>query len=495
MIAVHNVSKEFPGVRALDEVSFNVKRGEVHGLVGENGAGKSTIVKILSGIYTDYDGEILVNGSPIAFHSVRDAQDSGIATVFQELSVVKDLNVAENIFLGREPLKRGGIIDRTLMNQRTLEVMEFLDEPMPVNEMVGNLSVASQQIVEICKALVTNPKVIIMDEPTTSLTEKEVAQLYKIIGQLRYRGVTIIYVSHKLAEIFTICDSITVFRDGKHIDTVPTTETDSEKIIQMMVGRTLKMLFPPRSVKPSDEVLLAVHDISRSGEFENVSFDLKRGEILGFAGLIGAGRSELAKAIFGATRLSSGELEINGSGGKRFNHPREAFQNGISYLPEDRKGEGLLLQASIKENMTLAILKKLKLSKTRSERRERRLVKKYAEDLQVKMVSIDQIIEMLSGGNQQKVIVARLLMTESSVYIFDEPTRGIDVGAKYEIYKIMNELTEQGKGIIFISSELPEVLGVSDRIACMREGQLVRIFSQADANPEAIMRVLAGGDA
>ena len=263
----------------------------------------------------------------------------------------------------------------------------------------------------------------------------------------------------------------------------------------MMVGRTLKMLFPPRSVKPSDEVLLAVHDISRSGEFENVSFDLKRGEILGFAGLIGAGRSELAKAIFGATRLSSGELEINGSGGKRFNHPREAFQNGISSLPEDRKGEGLLLQASIKENMTLAILKKLKLSKTRSERRERRLVKKYAEDLQVKMVSIDQIIEMLSGGNQQKVIVARLLMTESSVYIFDEPTRGIDVGAKYEIYKIMNELTEQGKGIIFISSELPEVLGVSDRIACMREGQLVRIFSQADANPEAIMRVLAGGDA
>ena len=219
MIAVQNVSKEFPGVRALDEVSFNVKRGEVHGLVGENGAGKSTIVKILSGIYTDYDGEILVNGNPIAFHSVRDAQDSGIATVFQELSVVKDLNVAENIFLGREPLKRGGIIDRTLMNQRTLEVMEFLDEPMPVNEMVGNLSVASQQIVEICKALVTNPKVIIMDEPTSSLTEKEVAQLYKIIGQLRDRGVTIIYVSHKLAE-YTICDSITVFRDGKHIDTV-----------------------------------------------------------------------------------------------------------------------------------------------------------------------------------------------------------------------------------------------------------------------------------
>ncbi len=274
-----------------------------------------------------------------------------------------------------------------------------------------------------------------------------------------------------------------------------TAETDSDKIIQMMVGRTLKMLFPPRSVKPSDEVLLAVHDISRSGEFENVSFDLKKGEILGFAGLIGAGRSELAKAIFGATRLSKGTIEINGGEGKRFNHPREAFQNGISYLPEDRKGEGLLLQASIKENMTLAILKKLKLSKTRSERRERRLVKKYAEDLQVKMVSIDQIIEMLSGGNQQKVIVARLLMTESSVYIFDEPTRGIDVGAKYEIYKIMNELTEQGKGIIFISSELPEVLGVSDRIACMREGQLVRIFSQADANPEAIMRVLAGGDA
>ncbi len=495
MIAVQNVSKEFPGVRALDEVSFNVQRGHVHGLVGENGAGKSTLVKILSGIYTDYDGEILVNGSPIAFHSVRNAQDCGIATVFQELSVVKDLNVAENIFLGREPLKAGGIIDRALMNKRTREVMEFLDEPMPVNEMVGNLSVASQQIVEICKALVTDPKVIIMDEPTSSLTEKEVAQLYKIIEQLRSRGVTIIYVSHKLAEIFAICDAITVLRDGKHIDTVPTSETDTDGIIQMMVGRTLKMLFPPRSVKPSDEVLLSVREISREGEFEKVSFDLRKGEILGFAGLIGAGRSELAKAIFGATRLEEGEIEINGQETKIFTHPREAFQNGLSYLPEDRKGEGLLLEASIKENMTLAILKKLKLAKRRSERRERRLVKKYAEDLQVRMVGIDQIIEMLSGGNQQKVIVARLLMTESSVYIFDEPTRGIDVGAKFEIYKIMNELTEQGKSIIFISSELPEVLGISDRIACMREGQLVRIFSQTEANPEAIMRVLAGGDA
>lgn len=495
MIVVQNVSKQFPGVRALDEVSFNVKKGHVHGLVGENGAGKSTIVKILSGIYSDYDGEVLIDGKQIEFHSVRDARESGIATIFQELSVVKDLNIAENIFLGREPIKFAGVVDCSYMYRRCREVMDFLDEPMDVEGKVGNLSVASQQIVEICKSLVLNPKVIIMDEPTSSLTEKEVLQLYKIVDQLKERGVTILYVSHKLTEIFRICDDITVLRDGKHIGTVQTQDTDTNQIIQMMVGRTLKMLFPERSVKPSNEILMSVRNATRTGEFEDVSFDLHKGEILGFAGLIGAGRTELAKALFGATKLEQGNVSIAGEEFGHFSHPREAFDKGLSYLPEDRKGEGLLLQSSIKENMTLAILKRLHLFRWHSERRERELVDKYADDLQVKMVGIDQIVEMLSGGNQQKIIVARLLMTDTEVFIFDEPTRGIDVGAKYEIYKIMNELTEQGKGILFISSELPEVMGISDRIACMREGRLVKEFTHDDVGPEAIMRVLAGGDA
>ena len=493
MITINNISKQFPGVKALDQVSFNVKKACVHGLVGENGAGKSTIVKILSGVYCDYDGEVLVDGKPINFHNVSDARESGIATVFQELTVVKDLTIAENIFLGREPLHAGVIVDRKHMRAKCLEVISFLEEPLDINEKVGNLSVASQQIVEICKALVLNAKVIIMDEPTSSLTEKEVAQLYTIIDKLRARGVTILYVSHKLVEIFRICDEITVFRDGKHINTVPTHETTTNQVIQMMVGRDLNMLFPERLVQPSSEILLSVDGASRKGEFTDVTFQLHRGEILGFAGLIGAGRTELAKALFGATRLDSGTVSIAGKEYGQFNHPRDALTKGISYLPEDRKGEGLFLKFPIKENMTVAILKSLKLHRRQSLSKERDTVLKYAKDLQIKMVSIDQIVEMLSGGNQQKVIVGRLLLTDTDVFIFDEPTRGIDVGAKYEIYKIMNELTAQKKGILFISSELPEVLGISDRIVCMKEGALAKIFSREEASAELIMEVLAGG--
>lgn len=480
-------------MKALDSVSFHVNKASVHGLVGENGAGKSTIVKILSGIYGDYDGEILVDGMPISFRSVNDARQCGIATVFQELTVVKDLSIAENIFLGKEPLKWGCVVNRSVMREKCLEAMSFLDEPLDLYEKVGDLSVASQQIVEICKALVLNAKVIIMDEPTSSLTEKEVVQLYKIIEKLRERGVTVIYVSHKLVEVFKLCDDITVFRDGKHVRTVRKNETDANQIIQMMVGRDLHMLFPERTAKPSEEILLSVEHATRNEEFDDVSFNLHRGEILGFAGLIGAGRTELAKAVFGATVLDNGTITIAGKNHGRFTHPREALNNGISYLPEDRKGEGLLLKASIKENMTLSVLRSLRLHARRAGKREKDIVTKFAKDLSVKMVGIEQVVEMLSGGNQQKVIVGRLLMTDTDIFIFDEPTRGIDVGAKYEIYKIIYELTAKGKGVLFISSELPEVLGVSDRIACMRDGKLTKIFTREEASAESIMRVLAGG--
>ncbi len=492
MITISHVSKSFPGVKALDDISFTIKMGEVHGLVGENGAGKSTLIKILSGIYPDYEGDITYDGTVRRFNSVHEAQQNGIATIFQELTVIKDLSVAENIFLGREPTRSIGMMDWKVMREKSKEALRFLDTPLNPKEIVGKLSVANQQIVEICKALVLNTKIIIMDEPTSSLTDHEVRQLFLLIKRLKEKGITILYVSHKIEEIFEICDSITVFRDGKHINTVQKDRTNSDEVISMMVGRSLSMMFPPRTTVKND-LLLSVRGLSRKGEFENVNFDLYGGEIIGFAGLIGAGRTELARALFGATELDSGEIELYGEKTDFFSHPYRAISRGIAYLSEDRKGEGLMLELSIRENMSLSILKRICPYFFVQNSRERSLVQSFISKFRIKMTSIDQIVESLSGGNQQKVIISKLLLTESRVFIFDEPTRGIDVGAKYEIYKIMNDLTSEGKGIIFISSELPEVLGISDRIFCMREGQVVHEFSQDEAEPERVMKVLTGG--
>ncbi len=493
MISIDHVSKTFPGVKALDDVSFTIKSGEVHGLVGENGAGKSTIIKILSGIYPDYEGSVSFDGTVKRFNSVHEAQQNGLATIFQELTVIKELSVAENIFLGREPARRLGVIDWNFMREKSNEVLRFLDTPLNPKVIVGKLSVANQQIVEICKALVLNTKIIIMDEPTSSLTDHEVRQLFILIRRLKEKGITILYVSHKIEEIFKICDSITVFRDGKHIGTVGKNNTTHDDVINMMVGRSLGMMFPPRTVDKKG-LLLSVRSLTRMGEFENVSFDLHGGEIIGFAGLIGAGRTEFAQALFGATAFDSGEIELYGEKAGFFTHPYRALSRGVAYLSEDRKGEGLMLELSIRENMSISILKRISRYLFVQANRERSLVDSFISKFRIKMTSIDQIVESLSGGNQQKVIISKLLMTESKVFIFDEPTRGIDVGAKYEIYKIMNDLTAEGKGIIFISSELPEVLGVSDRIFCMREGQLIKEFSQSEAEPEKVMRVLTGGN-
>jgi len=359
---------------------------------------------------------------------------------------------------------------------------------------VRSLSVANQQLVEICKALVLNSRLIIMDEPTSSLTEHEVRQLFALIRRLQERGITILYVSHKIEEIFAICDSVTVFRDGRHIATVQKSQTSPEQVISMMVGRSLSMLFPERRAQPG-ELLLAVRGAARAGEFLQVSFDLHEGEILGFAGLIGAGRTELARALFGAARLDAGEVSLRGQPIGAFAHPSRALARGVAYLSEDRKGEGLMLQQSIRENMSLAVLRRISRWLFLQRGRERELVDSYSQRFKIKMTSVDQLVDSLSGGNQQKVVISKLLMTEARVFIFDEPTRGIDVGAKYEIYKLMNDLTVEGRGILFISSELPEVLGVSDRILCMREGRLVREFSREQADPEAVMRVLTGGNA
>jgi ribose transport system ATP-binding protein len=494
VISIEKVSKSFPGVQALEEVSFEVADGEVHGLVGENGAGKSTLIKILSGVYPDYQGVVRVAGELRRFMSVHDAQSNGLATIFQELTVIRELSVAENIFLGREPVRAGGVLDREEMRKRSAEVLAFLDAPLDPRTAVGKLSVANQQIVEICKALVLNSRIIIMDEPTSSLTEHEVKQLFTLIRRLRERGITILYVSHKIEEIFEICDSVTVLRDGRHIATVAKTETSADQVISMMVGRSLSSMFPPRTASRG-ELLLSVRNLSREGEFEAVSFDLHAGEILGFAGLIGAGRTEVARALYGATSLDSGSVELYGRSRRPFRHPQGALSRGIAYLSEDRKGEGVMLQLSVRENVSLSILPRISRYLFVQRRRERELVDSFVSRFKIKLTSTEQLVESLSGGNQQKVIISKLLLTESNVFIFDEPTRGIDVGAKYEIYKIMNDLTAEGKGIIFISSELPEVLGISDRICCMREGRLLKEFDRREATPEAVMRVLLGGAA
>ena len=494
MIAIENVSKAFPGVLALDGVSFTIRDAAVHGLVGENGAGKSTLIKILSGIYPDYEGAIRFDGAVRRFAAVHEAQAGGVATIFQELTMIRELSVAENIFLGREPVRSGGRLDWKAMWTSSREVLSFLDAPLDPRALVRTLSVANQQLVEICKALVLNSKVIIMDEPTSSLTEHEVRQLFALIRRLKQRGITVLYVSHKIEEIFAICDTVTVLRDGRHIGTVDRQDTSPDQVISMMVGRSLSMLFPERLARRG-ELLLSVRGAGREGEFRDVSFDLHEGEILGFAGLIGAGRTELARALFGATALSAGEISLHGQAIGRFRHPSRALARGVAYLSEDRKREGLMLEASIRENMSLAVLRRVSRWLFLRRRRERELVDSYITRFKIKMTSVDQLVESLSGGNQQKVVISKLLMTEARVFIFDEPTRGIDVGAKIEIYKIMNDLTAEGRGILFISSELPEVLGVSDRILCMREGLLVREFTRAEANPEAVMRVLTGGQA
>ena len=399
--------------------------------------------------------------------------------------------MAENIFLGREPVRLGGILDREAMRRRSTEVLEFLDAPLDPRKSVGRLSVANQQIVEICKALVLDSRIIIMDEPTSSLTEHEVRQLFLLIRRLRERGITILYVSHKIEEIFEICDSVTVFRDGQHIGTMEKDRTTADEVIRMMVGRSLSTMFPTRT-SSKGELLLSVRGLRRSGEFQDIDFDLYGGEIIGFAGLIGAGRTEVARAVFGATRLEAGEMILYNRRSRSFRHPQQALSRGLAYLSEDRKGEGLMLQLTIREDMSLSILHKISRSLFIQSSKERELVDSFISKFKVKLTSMDQLVESLSGGNQQKIIISKLLLTEARVFIFDEPTRGIDVGAKYEIYKIMNDLTAEGKGIIFISSELPEILGVADRIFCMREGRILKSFSRQEASPEAVMRVLLG---
>lgn len=491
-LSVAGLGKSFPGVRALDGVSFSIPAGAVVGLVGENGAGKSTLIKILSGVYSDYEGEVFLGGQAVGFGSPLDAQQAGIATIFQELTLIAGLTVTENVFLGREMVSGPlGLVDHAAMRARTADIIARLGVQIDPDGLVGDLSIASQQLVEICKALVLDSRLVIMDEPTSSLTQYEVEQLFGVIGRLRDAGRSVLYVSHKLDEIFAICDHVVVMRDGRYVDGYPIAEASIGRIVSGMVGREISEVYPQPNAEIGEE-LMATDGLTRRGEFSDISLSIYAGEVLALAGLVGAGRTELAKALIGATAAEDGVVRIGGKA-LRFTHPHHAMRGGVVYLSEDRKGEGLLLDHSIGENIVLSVLKRLSRFGLVNGRRRRAVIADGMAKLMVKANDANVAVAALSGGNQQKVVLARLLATKARIFILDEPTRGVDIGAKAEIYRIIAGLTAERCGVILISSELPEVLGLAHRIALFRDGKLVRMLSRAEADPVTIMNVLTGG--
>lgn len=490
IVSMQHITVEFPGVKALDDVSFSLRRGEVHILLGENGAGKSTLMKVLSGVYKRNAGTVTVEGRDVQFSGTRDAMDAGINIVHQELNLIPYLTVAENIFLGREPKKRG-VIDWKRLYRDTDEILRQLGVELRAKDVLQTLSVAQQQMVEIAKAVSQNSKVIILDEPTSSLTDREIESLFRIILDLKARGVGIVYISHRFEEIKRIGDRATIMRDGRYIATVEVAEKTVDEMIGMMVGRELTDLFP-KTVVEIGEPLLEVRHLSTRDKVRDCSFTARRGEILGIAGLMGAGRTELARAVIGADPPSAGEVWLNGQK-LAIRSPEDAVRHGIGLLPEDRKNHGLVLGMSVGENITLANVRQILKNGLISRKEEKALGETYAEQLRIKTPHLQQKVKFLSGGNQQKVVIAKWLMTEGQVLIFDEPTRGIDVGAKAEIYKIMCELAGRGMAVVMISSELPEVLGMSDRILVMCGGAIVSEMTRAEATQEKIMHYATGG--
>ncbi len=485
LLELSNISKSFASVRVLTGVNFDVRPGEVHALMGENGAGKSTMIKIVAGVLTPSGGEMRVNGEAVQFSSPKDANARGIATVYQEMLLFPDLTVAENIFLGHAPRGSVGHIDWRSMRSKARALLDSLDSPdLDVDAMVGTLSVANRQRVEIAKALSQDARIVIMDEPTAALAETDAKRLLDIVRRLRDRGVGIIYVSHRMAEIFAIADRITVLRDGVMIGTRNRDEVDQPTLVSMMVGRDIAQLYPKAEVTLGD-VLLETRDLCCNERVRNVSLDVRAGEIVGIAGLIGAGRTELALTMFGITPATAGEIRIGGEA-VTIRSPREARDLGIAYIPEDRGRQGLVKAQTIRENIIHPILDRISRYFLVSLRKERSLAVQSIKQLSIRTWGADQIAGQLSGGNQQKVVVAKWLGTKPRILIMDEPTRGIDVGAKAEIYTLMGELARDGIAIIMISSELPEVLGMSDRIMVMNEGKLVAEIPRAEAMLESV---------
>jgi ribose transport system ATP-binding protein len=486
ILEMRDITKTFPGVKALDKVSFAVKQGEIHGLVGENGAGKSTLMKVLNGVLVPDSGTIVVDGVPVTFRNAKQAQACGISLIYQEFNLVNTLSVAENIYLGFLQTGRAKFIDWTRVRADAAHLLENLGFDFNVREKVQNLSVAEKQLVEIAKALSVNARIIAMDEPTSSITKKEIDKLFSIIRRLKERGITIIYISHKLDEVMAICDSVTVLRDGHIIDTKIATETSSAEIISKMVGRPVDMKYPRRPPIIHDEIVLEVRKVSCAGFVKDISFSLKKGEVLGIAGLVGSGRTELVEAIFGARPLQGGDVYIHGRR-TSIRNTADGKRYSMGLVTEDRKETGLALHYSLADNIVITNLQKLCSGIFVNKKLMQANVDQYVQELGIKTPSSRQAVMYLSGGNQQKAVLAKWLFSEVEILILDEPTRGIDVGAKYEIYLLMNDLVKKGKSIIMISSELPEVLGMSDRVIVINEGRKKGELCGDAISPEAVM--------
>jgi ABC-type sugar transport system ATPase subunit len=492
LVEMHAISKRFGGIQALENVDFSLRRGEVMALVGENGAGKSTLIKILAGVYLRDSGQILMDGQPVEIRSPRDAQRLGIAVIYQEFNLTPNQTVAENVFLHapqRQPglLGRMGFMDQQARAAATLELMRQVGGTVDPNRRVVDLSVAQQQLTEIAKALAQEARVIVMDEPTSALPDEEVERLFAIIARLQQRGIAVVFVSHRLDEVRRIADRVTVLRDGHRVGEIPIAEASDERMIGMMVGRVVENLFPKTTAQPGD-VVLSVRGLNRKGVLQNISFELRRGEILGLAGLIGAGRTEIARCIFGADRMDSGTIELDGRP-VTISSPQDAVALGIGYVPEDRKLQGLILQMVVRENMTLTVLHQIARYGFVDWGSVAGTARSYVQSLQLRPPRIDLPVVQLSGGNQQKVVLAKWLALKPKVLILDEPTRGIDVGAKAEIHALMDQLAQEGMGIILISSELPEMLNMSDRILVVAEGEIVGELSRADATQERVLEL------
>jgi ribose transport system ATP-binding protein len=485
---MEGIEKSFPGVHALSDCRFTLKAGEVHALVGENGAGKSTLMKILSGVYQKDAGTIEVKGKQVEIGNTKHAQALGISIIHQELNLMKHLTAAQNIFIGREhSAALPFLVDDQAINEKTKALFELIHLDLDPRVKISELTVAKQQMVEIAKALSFNMDVLVMDEPTSALSDSEIEDLFRVIKKLRDQGKGIVYISHRMDELKVICDSVTVMRDGRYIDTNPMSEMTTEKIISRMVGREIYETAHIHGDAEKEEVVLEVKGLNSGKKIRDVSFKLHKGEILGFAGLLGAGRTETARAIFGADPIDSGEIWVKGEK-VSIKHPRDAVKYGIGYLSEDRKQYGLALGLSVETNTVMASLEKFTGALgVVDDKKARETTQRYVDRLQTKTPSIDQKTRNLSGGNQQKVVIGKWLVRDCDILIFDEPTRGIDVGAKSEIYKLLNELADQGKSIIMISSELPEILRMSHRVAVMCEGRITGTLRADECTQESIM--------
>ena len=483
ILTLKNITKEFPGVKALDDVTINIERGTIHGLVGENGAGKSTLIKVLAGIYQPNKGEIILDGKPCRVNSPIEARRAGISVVHQEIKLAEPLSVAENMFLGNVQLKNG-LVDWKGMRRRAREIVEDLGMDIDINAQVSSLTVAKTQIVEIMHAINNNSRILIMDEPSAVLTDRELEVMFRIVKQLRDKGITIIYISHRLDEIFGLCSNVSVLRDGRHIDTIPVASVDRQGLINMMVGREMGQEYP-KEVGNVGGTILEVKNLSR-GILQDISFEVKSGEVFGISGLVGAGRTELARAILGIDKPESGEVYVRG---KKVHYRTfaDAIRDGLGLIPEDRKLQGLVQIMSVKRNTTLVNMKRVLRAGVISSSLEEKLSKEYADKLHVVTPSMETEVQYLSGGNQQKVVIAKWLFQNSEILFLDEPTRGIDVGAKVEIYRLINRMAKEGKTIIMISSEMPELLGMCDRIMVMHEGHKMGELNAAEATQEKIM--------